>query len=492
MTPSPVLTSEADPTRRTDKYDRLRVLGHGASGIVYLAFDRVLRQHVALKEIRAGDTQETERLLREARLQSKLRHPHIVAVHTADVQSGTVLIEMELVGGGTLSDLMKRQAGNPLPVAESLHVAFSLLDALEYAHAQNIVHCDIKPANVLLTDSGTVKVADFGLAVALGSGSNVRGGGTYPYMAPEEFGGGVVSDRASDLWAVGVVLYEMLTGRRPFSVANSKDPFAWRDAIESTDPLSPSLLIPAVPIPLGAAVLRALAKSKGDRFATAHEFGDALRLASNGIKPTPPAAPHIQRDVGELPTMAVAASPTPSAIVNASTVPPPTMATVAAPAVPVSPVAKAAAVRSAPKTGGVGWWYWPLLLLCVAPPAVVMTLTPHYQGSLANVPGAWAVSGLFCALLFLITVGARLANWARILTLVPLAAGLFAAGVLAQQRLGMPRTMDETMVLAAVVLAPIIVLMLVSLTAQKGWRFWAAMLAGVAIAALLRFGGILR
>ena len=225
------------------KYERLDVLGHGASGVVYLAWDRLLRRQVALKEIRAA-APELERVLQEARVLDRLRHPNIVAVHSVDQENGTVLIDMELVRGQNLADLLRERGGEPLPAAEAVRIAVSVLDALAFAHARRILHRDIKPGNILIGRDGVVKLTDFGLAEALGSISVAGGGGTYPYMAPEDFAEEEASDYRSDLWAVGIVLYEMLTGRRPFAVTRTKDPFAWKRAIENDVPAPVASLRP--------------------------------------------------------------------------------------------------------------------------------------------------------------------------------------------------------------------------------------------------------
>jgi hypothetical protein len=152
-----------------------------------------------------------------------------------------------------------------------------VLDALNHAHTRRIVHRDVKPANILIGNDGAVKLTDFGLAEALGTGSVAGGGGTYPYMAPEDFAAEADSDYRSDLWAVGVILYEMLTGRRPFAVTRKKDPFAWKRVIESEHPEKPSQVVHGIPSALDDAVMKALAKNKAKRFPTAQVFAQSLR-----------------------------------------------------------------------------------------------------------------------------------------------------------------------------------------------------------------------
>jgi predicted Ser/Thr protein kinase len=267
------------PIGTIGKYERLDVLGHGASGVVYLAWDTLLRRNVALKEIRC-DGPEMDRVLEEARVLERLgNHPHIVQVHSVDREGGVVLIDMELVRGRNLSEILRERAGKPFPPSEACRIALDVLDALAYAHERRILHRDVKPANILISNDGRVKLTDFGLAEALGTGSVVGGGGTYPYMAPEDFFEDASSDYRSDLWAVGAMLYEMLTGRRPFNVTRTRDPFAWKRAITEEEPPRASSLNSDVPAALDSILDRALAKDKAVRFPTARLFADTLRAA---------------------------------------------------------------------------------------------------------------------------------------------------------------------------------------------------------------------
>ena len=262
------------PLERLGKYERLDVLGHGASGIVYLAKDTLLGKQVALKEVSAqGD--EKERFLEEARVLDRLRHPNIVQVNSVDEIGGRVVIDMEYVRGRTLQDILRETPR--LPVEGAVSIAAQLCDGLAYAHSMRTVHRDIKPANILLTREGVVKLVDFGLAEVLGTHSFAGGAGTYAYMAPEDFHPEEQSDRQADIWAAGVVLYEMLAGRRPFQVAKAKDPFAWKTAIES-DPIAPlTTLRPDVPPGLDAIASRALARPKAERYRNAGEMAADLR-----------------------------------------------------------------------------------------------------------------------------------------------------------------------------------------------------------------------
>lgn len=263
------------------KYEKLDVLGHGASGIVYLAWDTLLGKHVALKEI-SLQAHDEARFLEEARVLDRLRHANIVRVNGVDKIDGHMIIDMEYVKGTNLHEYMRRQG--KLPAREALSIAIQIADALDFAHQNSTVHRDIKPANVLLTSEGVAKIVDFGLAEILGSGSYAGGAGTYAYMAPEDFEEEEKSDRRSDIWAVGVTLYEMLTGQRPFQAAKSKDPFSWKRTIQEDEPVPLSELDSSLPPRLQQVISRALAKNKYDRYQSAGELRDDLKgvLASVG------------------------------------------------------------------------------------------------------------------------------------------------------------------------------------------------------------------
>lgn len=262
------------PLSPIGKYERVDVLGYGATGIVYLAWDSLLRKQVALKEInvQAGDM---ERFLEEARLLDRLNHPNIVRVHSVDQVDGKILIAMEYVPGVNLQELLRQQG--KLPLRQALDIAIQVLDALDYAHSNHTIHRDIKPGNILIRRDGTVKLVDFGLATILGTGSYAGGAGTYVYMAPEDFEEEEHSDYRSDLWAVGVTLYEMVTGHRPFNAANPKNPFSWQEAVQKQQPPPLQQYVSDAPSTLQAVIDRALAKRKEDRYPTAGEFAQALR-----------------------------------------------------------------------------------------------------------------------------------------------------------------------------------------------------------------------
>ncbi len=266
------------------KYERLDVLGHGVSGIVYLAKDTLLNKQVALKEVdvQAGDMR---RFLEEARVMDRLRHPNIVRVNGVDRIEGKIVIDMEYVRGQNLQELLR--AEGCLPLDRALDIAAQILDALDYAHRMQTVHRDIKPANVLLSRDGTVKLVDFGLAEILATNAYAGGAGTYAYMAPEDFAEEDRSDNQSDIWAVGVTLYEMLTQQRPFQVVRVKDPFAWKRVLETEAPTPIRTYLPAAPPALQYILDRALARDKKQRYQTAGEFRDDLNLLREDLAKHP-------------------------------------------------------------------------------------------------------------------------------------------------------------------------------------------------------------
>ena len=265
---------------RIGKYDRVDVLGHGASGIVYLAWDTLLKKQIALKEIdiQSGDI---HRFLEEARVMDRMRHPNIVRVNGVDRIDGHILIDMEYVEGNTLQHLMRNE-GRIAP-ERAVRIMVQVLDALDYAHGLRTVHRDIKPANILISNGDRVKLVDFGLAEILATNSYAGGAGTYAYMAPEDFAEDRHSDHQSDIWAVGITLYEMLTGARPFQVTKPRDPFSWRKTLLENRPIPLNEYLPEAPAALQKVMDLALEREKSDRYSSAADFRDDLtRVMESG------------------------------------------------------------------------------------------------------------------------------------------------------------------------------------------------------------------
>ncbi|MCW3054439.1 MAG: Serine/threonine protein kinase [Chthonomonadales bacterium] len=207
----------------------------------------------------------------------RLRHPNIVRVNGVDRIEGKIVIDMEYVRGKNLQDTLRTEG--VLPLDRALDIIAQVLDALDYAHKMQTVHRDIKPANILVSRDGEIKLVDFGLAEILATNAYAGGAGTYAYMAPEDFAEDDRSDSQSDIWAVGVTLYEMVAGQRPFQVAKVKDPFSWKRVLETKLPTPITDYLPEAPPGLRAILDRALEKNKSRRYRTAGEFrDDVLRL----------------------------------------------------------------------------------------------------------------------------------------------------------------------------------------------------------------------
>ena len=271
-----------DLTLQVGKYEVQKHLGKGATGTVYLAKDTFTGKEVALKTIEPEVFRDPEfgtvyrsQFLNEASLAGKLRHPHIVSILDAVVSEESGHIAMELVMGGDLSKHVT--AGKLLPIADVLQIAFKCCGALEYAASQGIVHRDIKPANIMIAEGTEVKIADFGAAFLKKSQvvQTAAMGSPY-YMSPEQIQGKEVNFH-SDMYSLGVVLYELLTGGRPFGGANIE---TLVQKIIQEDAPPPSKLRADLPKPLDGLVLRALKKDPKQRYATWAEF--ALELSKAG------------------------------------------------------------------------------------------------------------------------------------------------------------------------------------------------------------------
>jgi len=269
------------PGTRLGPYEVLAPLGSGGMGEVYRARDPRLGRDVAVKVLpteRLADPRQRARFVREARAASALNHPHIVTIHEIESAGDVDFIVMELVPGETLARILRR---GPLPTDEALRIAIPLADALAAAHAAGIVHRDLKPGNVMVTPDGVVKVLDFGLAKLLRSDTTDSDEatvtappeaaplsqpgavtGTTGHMSPEQASGGSV-DARSDIFSFGVLLYEMVTGRRAFGGASRAEAIA---ALLKEQPKPPSELVPDVPKELERIIGRCLRKDPGRRF----------------------------------------------------------------------------------------------------------------------------------------------------------------------------------------------------------------------------------
>ena len=277
------------------RYTILEPLGQGGMATVYKAFQPSLEREVALKVLRPGFAQDKEfleRFEREAKAIARLRHPHIVQVFDFEMTEGQYVLAMEFLEGGTLKDRQTElaRAHRGMDPQESVRIVAEVAEALTYAHEQGIVHRDVKPSNVMLTRKDWAVVTDFGIARILGATSHTQTGvgiGTPEYMAPEQGQGGRVDHRA-DIYSLGAMAYEMLTGQVPYTadtplavvIAHIKDPL----------PL-PSKVNPTIGPAVERVLLRALAKDPEQRFASATDMAQALREglaadAAGGTMPT--------------------------------------------------------------------------------------------------------------------------------------------------------------------------------------------------------------
>src|SRR6202162_2934943 len=268
------------------RYRILRKLGTGGMANVYLAEDEVLGRRVAIKILNdrhAGDDQFVDRFRREAKNAASLSHPNIVSIYDRGEAEGTYYIAMEYLDGRSLKELILTRGPAPLNVA--IEYVRQILSALRFAHRHGIVHRDIKPHNVLVDAEGRVKVTDFGIARAGTSQMTEAGSivGTAQYLSPEQARGTDV-DQRSDLYSLGVVLYELLTGALQF---NGDTPVEIAMKHLSTIPEAPSAKRPDVPRDLDLIVTRALAKDPDDRYQSAEEMDADLERFLRGAAVSP-------------------------------------------------------------------------------------------------------------------------------------------------------------------------------------------------------------
>ncbi len=264
------------------KYEIRKELGRGAMGVVYEAFDPLIERVVALKTIRPDQLSGINaheflaRFRREAQAAGRLTHPNIVAIYDFGEDAGVWYIAMELVKGRELKEYF--DANERFTTVDTVRILAQVLTALGYSHKMGVVHRDIKPSNIFIVSDGTAKVADFGIAHVESSELTQAGTvlGTPAYMSPEQILGLPVDGR-SDLFSVGVILYQFLTGERPFS---GNATITMRKVLEE-DPLPPSRFNVQVPGAMDAVVRRALAKKADERFQSAEEFASALANAAD-------------------------------------------------------------------------------------------------------------------------------------------------------------------------------------------------------------------
>jgi len=258
------------------RYELLEKIGEGGMSVVYKARCRLLERTVAIKILKdefSKDQSFVERFKIEALAAAKMSHPNIVNIYDVGQQNDTYYIVMEYVEGESLKDIINRQA--PLSVQKAIDIAVMICEGINHAHEKGIIHRDIKPHNILITGSGIVKVADFGIAQAISMKTITYGGdvfGSVHYISPEQAKGNPVS-RATDIYSLGCVLYEMLTGKVPFE---TDSPITMALKHIHDDPIPPSQINEEIPAALERITLKAMEKVPEHRYSTAEEFKNQL------------------------------------------------------------------------------------------------------------------------------------------------------------------------------------------------------------------------
>lgn len=263
------------------RYELIEIIGEGGMSTVYKARDRILDRIVAVKILKdefSKDKGFVEKFKTEALSAASISHPNIVNIYDVGQENDVHYIVMEYVDGKTLKDIIRKQA--PLPINQAIDIAIMVCDGVHHAHEKGIVHRDIKPHNILITEQGMVKVADFGIARAVSAGTITYGNnivGSVHYFSPEQAKGEVIN-RTTDIYSIGCILFEMVTGKVPFD-AESPITVALRHIHD--EPPSPRLINPEVPLALEAIIFRAMEKLPARRFQTAQDMRNALLNVHN-------------------------------------------------------------------------------------------------------------------------------------------------------------------------------------------------------------------
>jgi serine/threonine-protein kinase len=283
QTVSPELGSPTTAARLVPGYEILDKLGEGGMGVVYKARHLKLNRIVALKMILSGGHARSAELARfqtEAEAIARLQHPNIVQVHEVGEHEGRPFFSLEFCPGGSLDHKLK---GTPLPAQEAARLVHTLALAMQAAHDKNVIHRDLKPANVLLSEDGTPKITDFGLARKLDAAGQTASGaimGTPSYMAPEQAGGKTRElGPACDVYALGAILYEVLTGRPPFRAAT---PLETVLQVVTDEPVPPSQLQSKTPRDLETICLKCLHKEPARRYGSAQALAEELGRFQRG------------------------------------------------------------------------------------------------------------------------------------------------------------------------------------------------------------------
>jgi len=271
------------------KYRVKGELGRGGMGAVYMAEQPGLGREVAIKElIQSADPVALKRFLQEAQVMARTSHPNLVQVHDIELMGDINYLVLELVRGRSLRDWMNQ---GPIPPPQVFAVMHGVLQALDYAHRHSIVHRDMKPENVLISEEGLVKVADFGIArlmddTGVGGPATKTGTtvGTPQYMSPEQVASSRVDGR-SDLYSAGIMFYELVAGQPPFTATDADGPFTLMAKHVQAPPQPPSVFRPGLNPDLEELILKSLSKRPEDRFQTGKEFDEAISRVADQMFP---------------------------------------------------------------------------------------------------------------------------------------------------------------------------------------------------------------
>ncbi len=262
-----------------NRYHLEHLLGRGGMALVYRGYDTTLERPVAIKILRHDYSQKTgfqERFKQEAKSVANLTHPNIITVYDFGIDRGRLFIVLELINGSDLKQLIHNKG--IFDVNEAINIITQACDGVGYAHRTGIVHCDIKPQNMLITSDMRLKVGDFGIARVLANiqpeEKNTVVWGSPQYFSPEQ-AGGLAPSPASDVYSLGVILFELLTGRLPFESKNSEE---LSNMHQYSLPPTPSKINPRIPAELDRIILKVLSKEPNSRYRTADQFG---RILSN-------------------------------------------------------------------------------------------------------------------------------------------------------------------------------------------------------------------
>ena len=284
--------AQAQPAERhIGKYIVKRELGRGGMGTVYLAEQPGLGREVAIKELilsAVADPIALKRFIQEAQVMARASHPNLVQVHDLEQIGDANYIVLEFVRGKSLRDVLNQGS---LALPQTFAVMHGVLQALDYAHKRAIVHRDMKPENVLMSDEGNVKVADFGIARLMddsGAGSTATKTGTTvgtpQYMSPEQVASSKVDGR-SDLYSTGIMFYELVVGQPPFTASDADGPFTLMAKHVQAPPKPPSVHRPGLDMGLEEVILKSLSKRPEDRYQSGQEFDDAMCRVADRITP---------------------------------------------------------------------------------------------------------------------------------------------------------------------------------------------------------------